>query len=252
MVVVMGTYVGILKYVSSEDRELFREQLKGLVEQTKEKPIKYRVFNAYLYEKRLEVELKIKVTTMSLYGSLNFDVEIDVPIEVVHLDGKWDVKEKRKVSLFFYENDNELEDTVLAVSNGTKGVKSFLDAIRYLRLKSPQRMKLRFVRSRDFIEQITKLGTLGWVWLSGVRDRHIKWAGIGGQDLQRAEVVTDLLRRGAFVSALVVENPRKGIKIIISDKGAIYSQRNLRPHEIAAELKELIKFFKSSKLFTFE
>jgi len=44
----MGTYVGILKYASKDVRELFRDQLKSLVEQTKNSAIRYRRYRAYI------------------------------------------------------------------------------------------------------------------------------------------------------------------------------------------------------------
>jgi len=246
----MGTYISILKYRSGDARERFKSKLH---EHIGKPPISYKQFRVRIGDQEIPAHLKIKFSERKvLEGSTIIDCEVDSQEEVKNLDGVWNIKRARKLSLFFYEDDIDLEDIVLCVSDNSKSVKAFLEALRYLQFPLPQRLRIRFARIPEFLEKITELGSLGWVWLSKISDNTLRGAGLWGRNLQTSEVVSDLLRRGAEVVALVVVNERKGLKIIISDKGSIYSQRKLDPPVAAGELRELIKFFKNSGLFVFE
>ena len=249
----MGTYISILKYSSHESREKFKEKILELIQKYGGIPFPYKQFYIKIGSQRIRMDLKIRFREQkTINGSPMILVEIDGPKEVVNLDGIWEVKEKWFLTLFFYEDDEELEDIVLVIGESSKGVKTFLKNMHHLSLPRPQAIKLRFIRTSEFVEKISKLGSLGWIWLSRITDSSLSAAGFWGKDLQSSEVVSELLRRGGEVTALVVVNERKGLKIIISDKGSIYSQKKLAPALAAGELGELIKFFKNSGIFVFE
>lgn len=250
----MGTYVSILKFRSKEVRDSFRIKLLELAENSKGRPITYKSFKVRIGDNTINAELKIRFNVQTALKSSPaiINIEVDTPVELENLDGTWDVKEKKDITLFFYEDDEELSDIALGISDGSKGIRSFMEAIPHLHLPPPQRIKLRFARTPEFVDKISQLGSLGWVSLSRIRDRSLKAAGLWGQDLQSSEIVSDLLKRGAEVVSLVVVNDRKGLKIVVSNRGSIYSQRKLDPSDAARDLRELIKFFKSSNLFVFE
>lgn len=250
----MGTYVSILKYSSYSHREEFRNKLIDLARNHGNKAFVYRRFRPKIggYEIKADLKIRFDYRQQTLIDNPPIFVEIDVPSRVEHLDGAWDVKKREWVYLYFYEADPELQDIALAISNGAAGPKAFFEAIIYLKLVRPQRIKVRFARTKEFVESISKLGSLGWIVITGIPDRELRTAMFWGNNLQQHEIVKDLIKRGAEIKALVIKNPTKRITIVVSDKGSIFSYKNLDPIEAAGELKELIKFFKSSNLFIFE
>jgi len=250
----MGTYVSILKYPSHSHREDFRNKLIDLAKKYGNKAFVYKRFRPKIggYEIVADLKIRLDYKQQTLIGSPPIYVEIDVPSRVEHLDGAWDVKEKKWVCLYFYDADPDLEDIALAISNGAAGPKAFFEAIMYLKLTRPQKIRVKFARTKEFVNSISRLGSLGWVVMTGIPDRELHTAMFWGNNLQRHEIIKDLIKRGAEIKALVIKNPSKRITIVISDKGSIFSYKNLEPIEAAGELKELIKFFKSSNLFIFE
>jgi hypothetical protein len=200
-------------------------------------------------------DLKIRVTDQPRLTELEehsiLKVELDSEEILENLDGQWKAKKLRTVFLYFYE-DFELEDTALAYSQSSLDVKAFLSALGHISsVIRPQRLKLKFLGDKDFLKKINELGNIGWIVISHIPDYTLAGGALWGRKLESSEIVSDLIRRGGEVTALVVENPRKNLRVIISSRGTIYSQKTLKLAETAGELKDLIMFFKKSGLFYF-
>lgn len=250
----MGTCATIMRFRNEDDRSRFHDFFASLSGRTE--TYKARVESNIAGQKVFfDLKFRVKPTLSVQPPSPILNIELDTEEPVENLDGTWVIKVKRSITLYFYK-DPELADTVLCFTERYKDARAFFKVLEIIgpkeKLPRPLQIRITFLRTRDFIDKLTKLGRIGWIVISNIPDDSLRGTSMWGEGLEKSEVVTDLIRRGGSVKTVVLVNREKSLRILVSDRGSIYTPRNLNPLELAGELKELIKFFYMSKLFTFE
>lgn len=263
----MGTLISILKFRIGEQRR-FKELLNKYIGENGLKEVVYDElvvkledyvpFRVKMRARFLRIPNLISHVSNSTQSSV-IKVEFDVPIMVEYVGGVTDFKKQGYVELFFYQEE-ELNNVALAVSNEKLSIQTFFKRIvpfleRSVKnetgeeLPKPQRIRIN-TNTRDFLSKVKNLGSIGWVYVSQIRDTWLRFASLGGKRLEESEVVHDITKRGA-VSAMILEN-RKGHRVIISGRGTIYMQQDADAVKVAYELKDLIREVVTSNLFVFE
>lgn len=182
-------------------------------------------------------------------GPERYEIEIEVPVEHESLEGEWSVKEKTEL-FFLHYVVQELERFAILVTEGSsKGVRYTIEALRARGInpteyfvKMPTREQLR-----DFVNE---LGEVGWIWIGDIRDTHIRHVGAAGRKLQNSEIIEDLLQRGGKPKAIIIESSSKNVKVVLSERGTIYSQTAVQPIQMAQHLTGILKLLIKYKLIT--
>lgn len=177
-----------------------------------------------------------------------YRIEVDVPVEHRSLEGEFRVKEMREAYLVYpkaSQNDHADVERIAVVAT-ERGSSTITYALRALR-------KLGFTADEGFIELpqgakaidvLKELGNIGWVFISDVRDTHLKGAGLYGDRLQYSEVLMDLASRGGRIKATIIEHSARDVRIILSERGTIYSPKLVDYGTLASSL-----YFLSSGFF---
>ena len=247
----MGTYIQILKFPNQSVKRRFEEGLDEYVEQI-------HVYSKILLSignNSFEIPLKIVAKKIPVQRSLvagsiidrSYRIKADVPREVVHLDGTWNIKEMKIVEYVSYGID-PIASYSLIVGSSKRAVEGVLDALIKLGLPVPIKLRVVFTHRWFFAEVLQRLGSIGWAYVGEIPDFHVKGAMIHGVRLEDSDVFRDLIERGGKIKAIVVYNESKGIKIILSEKGTIYSQQNLSGRNAAEEMKDILGVFQQYKL----
>lgn len=243
----MGTYIQIFKFPNQSAKRKFEEHLESYVGSAKT----YSRIILNLGDKSFEVPLKILIEKVPVQQSIvpsgsvvdkRYRIKADVPREVVHLDGKWNIKEMEVVEYVSYGVD-PIASYSLLVGSSKRGVRGVSDALRRLGLSVPVQLKIRFAHRSFFVEMLRELGSIGWVYIGEIPDYHVKGAMFHGVRLEDSDVFRDLVERGGRIRAIVIYNEVKRVKIILSEGGTIYSQQKLDGETAAEEIKDIIETF---------
>ncbi|RLF07881.1 MAG: hypothetical protein DRJ69_06725 [Thermoprotei archaeon] len=255
----MGTYIRIIKFPDINTKFKFENKLNSIAE--KSNPVSYDNLNLRIVinneDKEFSIPLKLKVKKIPAQRSLLgpnflghiFEVETDIPLGLENLDGFWNVKEKKTVTYISYKVD-PISTYSLLTGDSKKGVEKTLDALHKLKLPIPVRMKIKFLKGSRFIKLIKDMGSIGWIYLGGLTDYHLKGFAAYGKKLEASEIISDLVRRGGMVTAIVIYSERKNLKVILSDRGSIYSPHRLKAIDIANITKDILEFFQKHSLIS--
>mgnify|MGYP000117784891 CR=1 FL=1 len=254
----MGTVVQIIKFPNVKVKNKFERIIEEKAEEGKTESYGQIVLNLNLPERRnpVKIPLKIRFTRPPRQSRLIdeedmlsciYGIELDVPKRIEHMDGVWDIKEKKVVEYISYAV-SPLETYSLLVGDSKEGVNGALNALRQLGMPIPVKMQIAFRGGVRFIELMKRLGSIGWIYVNRIPDYHVKGASMHGIRLEEAEILRDLISRGGEVTAIVVYNESKGLSIILSGKGTIYSRQNLRGEDIAREVKGILELFQEYNL----
>lgn len=216
---------------------------------TKKGMMEYDMIRLYNREYGLNLNIKLLIR-IALHRVLPgsdisdiYKIEVDVPVEHRSLEGEFRVKEMREAYLVYpkaSQNDHADVERIAVVAT-ERGSSTITYALRALR-------KLGFTADEGFIELpqgakaidvLKELGNIGWVFISDVRDTHLKGAGLYGDRLQYSEVLMDLASRGGRIKAAIIEHPARDVRIILSERGTIYSPKLVNYGMLARMVKEI-------------
>jgi hypothetical protein len=223
-------------------------------------PIEYG--SIHLYNKkygldktiRLLFKVSVQNRLQTYYDSVVSDVykiDIDVPVEHDSLEGMFKVKERGEVQLVHFlkppvENvaimTTEHRASTIMYALKALGKQGFLPIESYIELP----------RGKKAVEVLKEFGNIGWVYVGEIPDAHLRGAGLHGSKLQNSEVLEDLVIRGGKIKAAVIEHRERGVKVIVSEKGAIYSQRQLDITWMASTVMEIISIMLKYNLIKYK
>ena len=247
----MGVLARILMFTSAQKKLEAFSKLDDLAE--KKVVFMYGKILLHNIEYQLNVPIKLlfKVSRQNrLQGSDLSDIYtilLDVPVEHDSLEGKFDVKELREVYLAHYI-DPQLENfAIMSTEHGSRTLSKALEALRKIDF-IPLESYIELPSGTRGIDVLKELGNIGWVYVSEIMDTHLRGAGLYGIRLQNSEVLEDLTSRGGRIKAAIVQHPQRDVKIILSERGSIYSQQSIDIVTIARILKDVILIMNKYKL----
>jgi len=245
----MGVFAQLISFRNAQAkldalREFERLTLKSFTYGT------IRLYNEY-YKLDVEIKLLIKSAKQQMYmkGVLApeyFDVDVEVPVEHISLQGIWQVKEKKKVYLYHYA-DPDIENYCIAFSDGERGVRALLKAFEVMSLR-PQPLRISIPHGIRGLKVLEELGIIKRAYVRRIMDTYVKGAQLYGEELQRSDILHGLVSRGGKLTAAVIQIPDKNMVLILSERGSIYSQRKIPHSQFALELAEILKLLKSKNL----
>jgi hypothetical protein len=196
-----------------------------------------------------EIKLLIKYAGQrSLSGVVNtFHFTMDIPVQHMSLEGPFDVKEMREVTLHLF-GENELLGYALVVSRRK-------DVFRYFgyAMDKVARLKLYNVKlnvSEVELDELAKTfgGNISWLVISEIRDTELDAAQFFGMRLEESEIVSDVVRRGR-VRALKIVDPTHKLTLTLSGSGRIYTPRSgISVHTLAATVAPLLKMLHEKRV----
>ena len=243
----MGILARILMFPSAEAKmrafSFIEEQAKkGQAEE-------YDTVRLYNKEYGLDITIKLlfKVSVQSTLSSSDisniYKVEVDVPVEHKSLEGEFRVKEVREAWLVYLkpsqgEHPAVERMAVMATEYSSSTIRYALQALRKLGFVAVESF-IELPRGAKAIDVLKELGNIGWVFIGDIHDMHLRGASLYGVRLQDSEVLEDLTTRGGRIKATIIEHPARGVKIIISERGTIYSQKYVDTASLARMIKEI-------------
>jgi hypothetical protein len=239
----MGVLARILMFPSVQRKLEAFSKLDSLAKEGAE----FEYGSIHLYNEKYGLDVKIKLLFKALKqgrlqsGDLSdiYIIPLDVPVEHESLEGKFDVKERREVYLVHFV-DPQLENlAVISTEHGSKTLSQALKALQKIAF-TPLESYIELPSGSKGIKVLKELGDIGWVYVDEIPDAHLKGAGLHGTKLQYSEILEDLTSRGGKIKAAVIHHSQRDVKIIVSERGSIYSQQNIDIVTIARILKDII------------
>ncbi len=180
-------------------------------------------------------------------GDGYYKIEVEIPVEHNSLEGKWNVKEVKEVYFYHYKNPDIENTAVLITDNGSKAITGTIKALEKLNIPLARTL-IEIPTGPSALKILRRLGGIGWTFVSDIVDSHLAQAALYGKRLENSEILEEFLQRGGRIKAVVLYNEKRELKIILSSRGVIYSQRNVRITEFATDIANIIKEFKASGL----
>jgi hypothetical protein len=239
----LGVLARVLTFPSVEKKLKAFEIIEGLVKQGH--PQDYANVNLYNEDYNLNVRIRLlfRIFLQSRLQSNDisdiYKIEIDVPVEHVSLEGMFRVKEGREAQLVHLKTPPVENIAIMSTEHGSKTITHALKALHKYGFMADESF-IEIPRGTKAIEILKELGNIGWVFVSDVPDIHLRGAGLYGTKLQNSEVLEDLTSRGGRVKAAIIEHQQRGIGIVISERGSIYSQRRIDIVTLARLIREVI------------
>lgn len=168
-----------------------------------------------------------------------YRIEIDVPTEHDSLEGKFNVKEKREVQLVYYVTPPVDNVAIMSTEHRAATISRTLKALQKYGF-TPTESYIELPRGPRAIEVLRELGDIGWVYVGDIPDIHLRGAGLYGTRLQNSEILEDLASRGGRVKAAIIEHPERGVKVILSERGTIYSQEYVDVNTLARIIRGVL------------
>jgi hypothetical protein len=199
------------------------------------------------YDLNLIIRLLFRVTLQSVLLSSDisniYKIEVDVPVEHRSLEGEFRVKEVRDAYLVHpkaSQNDHPAIEriAVIATEHSSSTITCALKALQKLGFTAVEGF-IELPQGTRAIDVLKELGNIGWVFISDVRDTHLKGAGLYGNKLQYSEVLMDLASRGGRIKAAIIEHSARDVRIILSERGTIYSPKIVDYGTLARMVKEI-------------
>jgi len=251
----MGVLARILMFPSAEVKLENFAILGKLVEE--KHPIEYG--SIHLYNKKYELDKKIRLLfkvsvqnrLQTYYVSDVYKIDIDGPVEHDSLEGMFKVKERGEVQLVHFlkppvENvaimTTEHRASTIMYALKALGKQGFLPIESYIELP----------KGKKAVDVLKEFGNIGWVYVGDIPDAHLRGAGLHGSQLQNSEVLEDLVIRGGKIKAAIIEHRERGVKVVVSEKGAIFSQRRLDITVMANIVMEIISIMLKYKLIQYK
>ena len=242
----MGVLARILMFPSVQKKLEAFSKLDELAEKGKEK--EYGRIHLYndKYNLNVSITLLFKVVKQGrLQGMQSNDLSdiyrmlLDVPVKHESLEGKFDVKEYREVYLAHFTDPQVENIAIMSTEHGSRTLSYALKALQKINF-NPLESYIELPSGTKAINVLRELGNIGWVYVSEIPDVHLRGAGLYGVRLQNSEVLEDLTSRGGKIKAAIVQHPQRDVKIILSERGTIYSQQVLDIVTLARIVKEVI------------
>ena len=240
----MGVLARVLMFPNAQKKLEAFSKLDELVEKKSE----YEYGNVRLYNEsyklNVAIKLLLKVSKQDKLPGMQdisdiYILTLDVPVEHESLEGIFDVKEARKVYLIHY-TEAQLENiAMMSTESGSNTLSHALRALRKVGF-NPIESIIELPTGQRAVDVLREIGNIGWVYVSEIRDTHLRGAGLYGRSLQNSEILEDLTTRGGQITAAIVEHPQRDIKMIISQRGSIYSQQNLDIITLARVIKDVL------------
>jgi len=239
----MGVLARILMFTSVQRKLEAFSKLDELAEKKEEYKYGYIYLLNDKYRLNVQIDLLFKVLKQSRLqgGDLSdiYRILLDVPVEHDSLEGKFDVKELREAYLVHYM-DPQLENfAIMSTGHGSRTLSRALVALQKIGF-TPLESYIELPSGTRGIEVLKELGNIGWVYVSEIIDTHLRGAGLYGDRLQNSEVLEDLASRGGRIKAAIIQHSQMDVKIILSERGSIYSQQAIDIVNIARILKNVI------------
>jgi hypothetical protein len=199
------------------------------------------------YGLNLNIKLLFRIALQSVLPGSDisdiYRIEVDVPVEHRSLEGEFRVKEVREAYLVYpkaSQNDHAAVEriAVVATERGSSTITYALKALRKLGFTADEGF-IELPQGAKAIDVLKELGNIGWVFISDVRDTHLKGAGLYGDRLQYSEVLMDLTSRGGKIKAAIIEHAARNVRIILSERGTIYSPKYIGPGSVTRTVKEI-------------
>jgi sorbitol-specific phosphotransferase system component IIA len=251
----MGVVARILVFPNAEIKlDRFR-----ILNELAEKGALEEYDSIHLYNKEYELNVKIRLLfKVSIQSKLQRDyiseiykIDIDVPVEHDSLEGMFKVKERRDVELVHFTNPQIENIAIMTTKHRTATIASALKALNKYGF-SPVESYVELPVGKRAVDILKELGNIGWVYVGEIPDAHLKGAGLHGVKLQNSEVLEDLVLRGGRIKAAIIEHRERDIKIVISEKGAIYSQKFVDTASMASIVMEVISVMLRHKMIRFK
>jgi len=240
----MGVLARILMFPNAQKKLEAFSKLDELV--GKEPGYEYSNIHLYneTYKLNVSIKLLLKVTKQGRLPSMQYISDIyiltlDVPVEHKSLEGKFDVKEAREVHLAHYTEAQLEKIAIMLTERGSRTLSYALQALRKIGF-NPLESIIELPTGQKAVDILHEIGNIGWVYIDEIRDTHLRGAGLYGRSLQYSEILEDLTTRGGQITAAIVEHPQRDIKMIISQRGSIYSQQNLDIITLARVIKDVL------------
>jgi hypothetical protein len=251
----MGVFARILVFPNAEVKLRKFDILDKLAEE--KSPMEYDSIRLYNEDYGLDktIRLLFKVSVQSIlyrdYISNIYKIDLDVPVEHNSLEGSFNVKEKRDVQLVHFLHPSVENMAIMTTAHGSSTI---MYALRALNKQGfmPIESYIELPLGKKVVDVLKELGNIGWVYVSDIPDAHLKGAGLLGSMLQKSEVLEDLITRGGRVKAAIIEHSERNIRIIISRKGSIYSQKNIDIFSMANIVREVISVLKKYNLIRYK
>jgi hypothetical protein len=251
----MGVTTRILVFPNAE------EKLKkfSVLEKLAEEGASVEYGSIHLYNKDYDLDKTIRLlfkvfvqTRLQRDGISNiYRVDLDVPVEHDSLEGLFTVKEKREVYLVHFLQPPVENMAIMTTQHSASTIRYALRALSKQGF-SPVESYIELPLGKRAVDVLKELGNIGWVYVSDIPDVHLKGAGLYGSRLQNSEVLEDLVIRGGRVKAAVIEHAEKGMRIVISERGTIYSQRSLDIISMARVTVGIISILNKYKLIRYK
>ena len=239
----MGVLARILMFTSVQKKLEAFSELDSLAENRTE----YRYGSIHLYNDKYQLNVQISLLfRVSMQSKLQgsdlsniYTILLDVPVEHESLEGKFNVKERREVYLIHFM-ESQLENfAIMSTGHGSRTLSYALKALQKIGF-TPLESYIELPSGAKGVDVLRELGNIGWVYVGEIPDVHLRGAGLYGIRLQNSEVLEDLTSRGGKIKAAIVQHPQRDIKIILSERGSIYSQQTIDIVTIARILKDII------------
>jgi len=251
----MGVFGRILVFPNAEMKLRKFDILNKLAKE--KSSIEYDSIRLYNNDYSLDTTIRLlfKVSVQSLlYGdniSNIYKIELDVPVEHNSLEGSFSVKEKRDVQLVHFLDSSVENMAIMTTAYSSSTITYALKALSKQGF-TPIESYIELPVGKKVVDVLKELGNIGWVYVSDIPDAHLKGAGLLGSMLQKSEVLEDLITRGGRVKAAIIEHSERNIRIIISNKGSIYSVKNIDIFSMAKVVKDVISVLKKHDLIRYK
>jgi hypothetical protein len=231
-------------FPSAEEKIKAFEAIDNL---TRKDPIEYmkvRLINED-YNLNVDIRLLFKVFVQTRLESTElsdiYTIELDVPVEHYSLEGVFKVKEKREVQLMHIKTPPLENMTIMATVHKASTIPYALKALSEKCKFNPDESFIEIPRGTKAINVLKELGSIGFAYVSEVYDVHLRGAGLWGIQLQNSEILEELIsRRGGRIKAAIIEDCERGVRIVLSEKGTIYSPERINIASLAKMITRII------------
>ena len=201
----MGVLASILMFATVSNKLNFLSRLEELVGKRREYdkvPWRLKEYNIDLnipFFFQLErIGFQQELSQESIIGSEVFLLKVDVPVEHRSFEGLWRVKDTKELRIFHYIKPEIENFAIMVTDSGHKAVNCALSVLKKQGLY-PLEVYVELPSGRRGLDLIRDLGNIGWVFIGDVLNSHVKGAGLYGIDLQRSDIIEDLLERGGRI-----------------------------------------------------